>query len=53
VIQPGGISILLFGMIASIGVKNMVDHQVDFTDAKILITLAAMLVLGFGGSDSS
>lgn len=49
----GGISILLFGMIASIGVKNMVDHQVDFTDARILITSAAMLVLGLGGAKFS
>jgi uracil permease len=49
----GGISILLFGMIASIGIKNMVDHQVDFTDAKILITSAAMLVLGLGGAKFS
>jgi len=40
-------------MIASIGVKNMVDHQVDFTDAKILITSAAMLVLGLGGAKFS
>jgi uracil permease len=46
----GGISILLFGMISSIGVKNMVDHKVDFTDPKILITSAAMLVLGLGGA---
>lgn len=46
----GGISILLFGMISSIGIKNMVDHKVDFTDARILITSAAMLVLGLGGA---
>ncbi len=46
----GGISILLFGMISSIGIKNMVDHKVDFTDAKILIITAAMLVLGLGGA---
>ncbi|MCP4156298.1 MAG: uracil-xanthine permease [bacterium] len=46
----GGISILLFGMIASIGVKNMVDHKVDFSDAKILIISAAMLVMGLGGA---
>ena len=46
----GGISILLFGMISSIGIKNMVDHKVDFTDPKILITSAAMLVLGLGGA---
>lgn len=46
----GGISILLFGMISSIGIKNMVDHRVDFTDPKVLITSAAMLVLGLGGA---
>lgn len=46
----GGISILLFGMISSIGIKNMVDHKVDFTNAKILIISAAMLVLGLGGA---
>jgi len=46
----GGISILLFGMISSIGIKNMVDHKVDFTDAKVLIVSAAMLVLGLGGA---
>jgi len=46
----GGISILLFGMISSIGIKNMVDHKVDFTNAKILMITAAMLVLGLGGA---
>lgn len=47
----GGISILLFGMISSIGIKNMVDNKVDFTDAKILMITAAMLVLGIGGAE--
>lgn len=46
----GGISILLFGMISSIGIKNMVDNKVDLTDPKILMTCAAMLVLGLGGA---
>ena len=47
----GGISILLFGMISSIGIKNMVDSKVDFTNAKILMISAAMLVLGLGGAE--
>ncbi len=47
----GGISILLFGMISSIGIKNMVDHKVDFTNPKILMITAAMLVLGLGGAE--
>jgi len=46
----GGISILLFGMISSIGIKNMVDHKVNFTNPKILMISAAMLVLGLGGA---
>jgi uracil permease len=46
----GGISILLFGMIASIGIKNMVDARLNFDDPKILIITATMLVLGLGGA---
>jgi len=46
----GGISILLFGMISSIGIKNMVDAKVDLTNASNLIVAAAMLVLGLGGA---
>jgi len=46
----GGISILLFGMISSIGIKNMVDHKVDLSNAKVLMITAAMLVLGLGGA---
>ncbi|MFC2136240.1 uracil-xanthine permease family protein [Bacteroidota bacterium] len=49
----GGISILLFGMISSIGIKNMIDHKVDFNNPKILIVSAAMLVLGLGGAEIS
>jgi uracil permease len=44
----GGISILLFGMIASIGIKTMVDNRVDLHDPKTLIISSAMLVLGLG-----
>ena len=44
----GGISILLFGMISAIGVKNMVDARVDMGDPKVLMIVAAMMVLGLG-----
>ena len=47
----GGISILLFGMIASIGIKNMVDARIDLTNARILIITATMFVLGLGGAE--
>lgn len=48
--QPvvGGISILLFGMISAIGVKNMVDARVDMANPRILMIVAAMMVLGLG-----
>lgn len=46
----GGISILLFGMISSVGIKSMIENQVKLNDPKIMIIIAAMLVLGFGGA---
>ncbi|NCB02877.1 MAG: uracil-xanthine permease [Spirochaetia bacterium] len=46
----GGISILLFGMISSIGIKNMVDAKVNLGNPKLLIISASMLVLGLGGA---
>jgi len=44
----GGISVLLFGMISAIGVKNMVDHKVNMGNPRILMIVAAMMVLGLG-----
>jgi uracil permease len=46
----GGISILLFGMIASIGIRNMVDAKVNMDDPRPLIISAAMLILGVGNA---
>ncbi|MBB6216896.1 uracil permease [Anaerosolibacter carboniphilus] len=46
----GGISIVLFGMIASIGGRTLVEHQVDFTKSRNLIIAAVILVLGLGGA---
>lgn len=46
----GGISIVLFGMIASIGLRTVVEHQVDFTKSRNLIIAATILVLGLGGA---
>ena len=42
----GGISIVVFGLIAVAGAKIWVDNQVDFTDNKNLIVAAVTLVLG-------
>lgn len=46
----GGISIILFGMIASIGARTLVEEQVDFKKSKNLIIAAVILVLGLGGA---
>jgi len=46
----GGISILLFGMISSIGIKNMIDAKLNMGNPKLLIVTATMLVLGLGGA---
>lgn len=46
----GGISIVLFGMIASIGARTLVEEQVDFKLSKNLIIAAVIMVLGLGGA---
>lgn len=46
----GGMSIILYGVIASNGLKVMVDEQIDFTKARNLIITSAMLVIGLGGA---
>lgn len=43
----GGISLMLFSMIAFIGVKNIKDRKVAFTPSNIII-MATILVLGLG-----
>ena len=46
----GGISIILFGMIASIGARTLVDNKIDFNKSRNLIISAVILVLGLGGA---
>jgi uracil permease len=46
----GGISIVLFGMIASVGARTLVENRVDFQQSRNLILAAVMLVLGIGGA---
>ena len=44
----GGVSIILFGMIASVGLRMLVENGVDFTKSRNLIIAAVMLVIGLG-----
>lgn len=46
----GGISILLFGIIASSGLRMLVDSQVDFGDSRNLIISSVILIIGIGGA---
>ena len=46
----GGVSFILYGMISAIGVRNVVENQVDFTNSRNLIIAAVILVCGLGFS---
>ena len=46
----GGVSFILYGMISAIGVRNIVENQVDFTKSRNLIIAAVILVCGLGFS---
>lgn len=46
----GGISIILFGMIASIGARTLVENKVNFNKSRNLIITATIVVLGLGGA---
>ncbi len=44
----GGISFILYGMISAIGVRNIVENQIDFTKSRNLIIAAVILVSALG-----
>ncbi|MYL19112.1 uracil permease [Halobacillus litoralis] len=46
----GGVSILLFGIIASSGLRMLIDNQIDFGEKRNLIIASIILVLGVGGA---
>ena len=46
----GGMSILLYGVIASNGLKVLIEGRVDFGQVRNLIVASSMLVLGLGGA---
>ncbi|MGM9949043.1 MAG: solute carrier family 23 protein [Lysinibacillus sp.] len=46
----GGISILLFGIIASSGLRMLVDSKVDFSNNRNMVIASVILVVGIGGA---
>ena len=49
----GGVSLVLYGMISAVGVRNVVENQVDFTNTRNVIIAALILVLSLGISNSA
>ena len=44
----GGVSLVLYGMISAVGVRNVVENRVDFTSSRNVIIAALILVLAIG-----
>ena len=44
----GGVSLVLYGMISAVGIRNMVENHVDFTSSRNVIVAALILVLAIG-----
>jgi uracil permease len=44
----GGVSLVLYGMISAVGVRNVVENQVDFGKSRNVIIAAIILVLAIG-----
>ena len=49
----GGVSLVLYGMISAVGVRNVVENKVDFTNTRNVIIAALILVLALGISNST
>ena len=50
----GGVSLILYGMISSVGIRNVVENHIDFTKSRNLIIAAVILgcALGFNGTEA-
>ena len=44
----GGVSIVLYGMISAVGVRNVVENQVDFTKSRNVLVAAMIMGLAIG-----
>ena len=49
----GGVSLILYGMISAVGVRNVVENQVDFTKSRNVIIAALEMSLALGISFSN
>ena len=44
----GGVSLVLYGMISAVGIRNLVENHVDFTLSRNVIIAALIIVLSIG-----
>ena len=49
----GGIMLLLFGMIAGIGIKTLIEAKTDFTKTRNQVIISIVLTVGIGGAQVS
>lgn len=47
----GGIMLLLFGTIASVGISSLVKNKIDLGDTRNLVIVSLILTLGIGGAE--
>ena len=47
----GGIMLLLFGTIASVGINSLIKNKVDMGDTRNLVIASLILTLGIGGAE--
>ncbi|WP_116496845.1 uracil-xanthine permease family protein [Balneicella halophila] len=46
----GGVMLLLFGMIASVGIKTLISNKIDFDNTRNQVIASVILVIGIGGA---
>jgi uracil permease len=46
----GGVSVILFGMITAVGLRTLVESQVDFKKTRNLLIVGIMMVMALGGA---
>ena len=44
----GGVSLILYGMISSVGIRNIVEANIDFMEMRNIIIAALILVIAIG-----
>ena len=49
----GGVSLVLYGMISAVGVRNVVENRVDFSNTRNVVIAALILVMSLGIANSS